>query len=132
MADAALCAIRRYAPDGRHLGDVGRRGERPGEFSGHLHGVRALADGSVIAWDQGLARVSRFHADGRLAGSFQVPSTGIVSGPRSLELDRSGVLHTVASVFRGTPPSMVRRDVWIRMTSEGPETGFLAPSRSAP
>jgi uncharacterized protein (TIGR03663 family) len=59
VADTGTNRIRRYAPDGTHLGDLGRRGKQIGEFE-EPTGVAVGADGSVYVADAGNARIQRF------------------------------------------------------------------------
>jgi uncharacterized protein (TIGR03663 family) len=61
VADTGTHRIRRYAPDGAHIGDAGRRGKAAGEFE-EPTGVAVGADGSIFVADTGNARIQKFDA----------------------------------------------------------------------
>ena len=61
VADTGTHRIRRYAPDGTHLGDAGRPGRGVGEFD-EPTGVAVGSDGSVYVADAGNARIQKFDA----------------------------------------------------------------------
>jgi DNA-binding beta-propeller fold protein YncE len=61
VADTGTHRIRRYAPDGTHLGDAGRQGRGVGEFD-EPTGVAVGGDGSVYVADAGNARIQKFDA----------------------------------------------------------------------
>lgn len=59
--------LRRWAPDGRPDGRIGRQGEGPGEFQ-RPFGLGAFGD-SIWVFDLGAYRVSYFDAEGALLGT---------------------------------------------------------------
>jgi hypothetical protein len=65
VADGGSQRIRLYDPQGRHLRDLGGRGEGPGEF-GSLSLVRPFRGDSIAAWDARQKRLTVFDATGGL------------------------------------------------------------------
>ena len=59
VADRQGPIVRKYDPTGKHLFDVGRRGEGPGEY-GSVDGLGVSHDGRLILYDGRNARLSRF------------------------------------------------------------------------
>jgi len=70
VANEGTQEIRRFDPEGAHLGTVGRRGEGPGEFTG-LSTIFPMPGDSVAAWDARQRRMSVFDLEGELGRSFQ-------------------------------------------------------------
>ena len=68
VADNGAGEIRLFDAEGGHLRSFGGRGEGPGEFQA-LVGAWPLADGSVVAADRRLQRLSRFDSQGALLGT---------------------------------------------------------------
>ena len=71
VADTGTHRIRRYAPDGTHLGDFGRRGKEAGEFE-EPTGVAVGPDGSVYVAEAGNARIQKFDAAYQFAAAWPV------------------------------------------------------------
>ena len=71
VADTGTHRIRRYAPDGRHLGDLGRRGKELGELE-EPTGVAAGPDGAIYIADAGNARIQKFDASFNLVGMWPI------------------------------------------------------------
>ena len=96
IGDNHLGAIRRFDTDGTYLGQVGRKGEGPGEF-GYPSEIRVLPDGLVAVRDTGLKRVSLFEQTGEFLHSFRFP----VQGYSALRVDMEGNLYLfgATSVF---------------------------------
>ncbi|MDE2751704.1 MAG: 6-bladed beta-propeller [Gemmatimonadota bacterium] len=68
VADNGAGEIRIFDAEGNHLRSFGGRGEGPGEFQA-LVGAWPLADGSIVAADRRLQRITRFDAEGSLLGT---------------------------------------------------------------
>jgi hypothetical protein len=116
VADAMLYKLRRYSASGVYLGDIGRRGEGPGEFS-YLTGLRLTPDGTVIAWDPNLKRISRFRQDGSYLDAIHVrENRGILAGrDQYLEVDQAGNFYVGSPHFVDGLPT----HVWIRIKPNG-------------
>ena len=69
--------LKYFGPDGELRRAVGGRGEGPGEFRSLVQFWRLPGD-TVVAYDRGLRRVSRWSADGELLGSVSLSSTGFI------------------------------------------------------
>lgn len=59
--------VRRWSPDGRHLQDIGRAGEGPGEFD--TPASMGFFGDSLWVWDRRLYRATWFDADGNVLGT---------------------------------------------------------------
>lgn len=71
--------VRWYGPDGKKLGDFGRRGEGPGEFRSPLQGGRA--GDTLWTLDRQLGRLTMVRPGAfPLRGFFSIPSPGEVEG----------------------------------------------------
>ena len=79
VADNGTGEIRVFDTEGRHLRTFGGRGEGPGEFQ-LLVGAWLLPDGSVVAADRRLQRITRFDAQGTLLGA------GTLTGVESMDI----------------------------------------------
>ncbi len=77
--DRQVPALRRFSKSGEFLGDIGRDGQGPGEYSARPTGLMVDRDGRVILSDPDNARISAYSGDGHFLGSL-----GQVSGLRSL------------------------------------------------
>lgn len=77
--------LRFYGPDGRHIRDVGRRGEGPSEF-GFLSDVWLREGDTLAVLDSGRRRVALFDSAGQYAGgrSFSSEISGDVPPGRNL------------------------------------------------
>ena len=118
IGDNHLNAIRRFDESGAFLGQVGRKGEGPGEFA-YPGNIRLLSDNSVAVWDAGRIRVSRFDTSGVFLDSFRPPTIMIGSLiHEELEADSAGYLYVLGS----TSPindSEPRRMLWIKLEPSG-------------
>lgn len=74
VADAQMGEIRIFEASGTHLRTIGASGEGPGEFRA-LAGAWPAAEGTIVAVDQRLDRITRFGPDGELltTATFQGP-----------------------------------------------------------
>jgi hypothetical protein len=117
LADRTLGAVRRFSHAGEPLGEVGRRGQGPGEF-GFLSGVRLLPDGRVAVFDQPNRRVDLFDTQGQLTGVLRTPpsSTG---GTHAIEVDAAG--HLYVEILGSPDPSRQSPPVfyWLRLSASG-------------
>ena len=71
VADTGTNRIRRYAPDGAHLGDFGRRGKEAGEFE-EPTGIAVGPDGAIYVAEAGNARIQKFDASGRFLSAWPI------------------------------------------------------------
>ena len=130
IGDRHLSAIRRFDPDGVYLGQVGREGEGPGEFSYPLS-IRVLPDGTVAVWDDGAVRVSLFTQEGEFLHSFR-PETFMINSAllEEFETDPAGNLYVIAM---SDAFSESRRTFWIKTTPDGQvlDSVFLSGSSSS-
>ena len=101
VADDQALEIRIFDSDGDYLRSLGREGEAPGEFL-TLRGAWPLADGSILALDTRLDRITRFGADG---GEI---STATLSSPDDLlvlPIGLGGAAAVLSSATSFTVPS---------------------------
>ncbi|MGD8331901.1 MAG: 6-bladed beta-propeller, partial [Acidobacteriota bacterium] len=74
VADDQPDVVRTYDAEGNYLGDVGRAGQGPGEYT-RINGLEVLPDGRLLTWDVSNQRVSIFSASGEYQGSFRGESS---------------------------------------------------------
>lgn len=89
-----------YDADGRRIGEIGRRGDAPGEFN--LPVDAAIApDGMLWVLDAGNFRVQAFDAQGGFVRQFGSAGNGFgqFGRPRGLAIDRDGLLHVSDASF---------------------------------
>src|SRR5687767_4290998 len=91
VADRQRAAVRRYSATGEHLGDVGRRGQGPGEFT-YIAEMRLLPGGRVAVLDPFNRRIHVFGPDGRFLSAMPSP-VGVAGGQESMEVDTAGRLY---------------------------------------
>ena len=120
VADLQAATIRRYAPNGRHLDDIGREGDGPGEFR-NLISLDRLPHGRIVAWDA-TRYVTVFDVDGEYVERF--PALGSLMWARDVFLaDTTGGVWVYGNVARD--PS-----VWRRYPAGGGEPSVVpVPSR---
>ena len=75
VADTGTNRIRRYTPDGTHLGDFGRRGKEAGEFD-EPTGIAVGPDGSIYVAEGGNARIQKFDASGKFIAAWPIEDWG--------------------------------------------------------
>lgn len=92
--DRQVPIIRKYAPDGRHIMNIGREGGGPGEYR-RPEALSMLPDGRLAVRDPGNARFQLFTADGAPAGEWPLPSGGGFSTSRKSYIDADGNLYTM-------------------------------------
>ena len=71
VADTGTNRIRRYTPDGAHLGDFGRRGKEAGEFQDPT-GIAVGSDGAIYVAEAGNARIQKFDVSGRSLATWPI------------------------------------------------------------
>ncbi len=80
VADAGRKSIHRFDTSGKYLGSTGREGKGPGEFD-DLLSMRACSDGTLLAFDFALNRISMFDIKGAYVRAITPPrgeGTGII------------------------------------------------------
>lgn len=117
VTDQQVPAIRRFAPGGAYVGDVGRRGEGPGEFQS-IEGLDILPNGRVAVWDPRQARATLFEADGEYSTHFEVGSAAIRYVRKSLVVDTAGRLWIWGRMRRRSADDP-ERALWRRYAADG-------------
>ena len=110
VVDELALEIRVFDASGAHLLTFGGEGDGPEEFGGPPF-VKAVGNDTIVTWDGGHARLSRFSSDGRLLD--QVPmrealgSLGVLPFRNGLvwEIDRTG--HCSRPGLSGRPAARV-------------------------
>jgi hypothetical protein len=129
VADIQVPVVRRYSPEGDYLGDVGKRGQGPGEYL-QVTGLETLPDGRLAVWDPMNRRVSLFHPDGSFAESFRVEAG--FRGPDPFEVDVEGRLYVKDAEWVGEPRRP--RPFWLRFAADGEllDTVPIPPENGSP
>lgn len=118
IADVQGPIIRHYDAEGRHLGDVGRAGQGPGEYSSVV-GMAVAPTGELVVYDVSNARISWFLPDRAFNDSQGVPggvgsSSGLVLGE-----DGSAFVRLVPEAgFRESAEDGLAAD-WARIGRDG-------------
>jgi hypothetical protein len=94
VVDAQVPAIRRFAPDGRYVGDIGREGSGPGEYK-RPASIRILPDDRIVLRDEGTGRINVYAPDGEPLTTWRHPSGGSFSTSRPLYVDTAGNTYTM-------------------------------------
>lgn len=89
VGDGASAELRLFQPDGTHWKTMGGSGEGPGEFR-RLRLLGPFRGDSVACWDDGLARLTVFDAEGNLAR--MVPMPAMEAAPRAHKVFWDGTL----------------------------------------
>jgi hypothetical protein len=99
VADAIGPRLLAFSPKGEYEGEVGGRGEGPGEFES-IAGIGTLPDGDTAVWDPQLFRVTVFDASGNTKSTFS--ASGIVApGDEMFRTDTAGSVWILGRVGRG-------------------------------
>ena len=123
VADALATSVKVYAPDGKLLRTIGRRGREPGELLS-LQAIALTPAGDLLASDPQSRRIHRFSPDGKLA-AFHDLGRDLPAAPGELHaLPEGGVLAT------GPVPSLERPRNFGRRPAPGPLLHLLDPAVS--
>ena len=132
LYDAQVPIIRLFAADGRHAGDIGGRGEGPGEYL-RVTGLRFLPSGEIAAWDLAQQRITVYDAAGAYLRTHSV-CCGIAA-PESFRVDDTGHYYVKAALISSTGgrPSGQWPRAYLRVTPEGELADTLrVPYEEAP
>ena len=111
-----------FEPDGTYRGEIGRRGEGPGEFRS-LTGLGMHGD-TLWAGDAMSGRVTRFRPDGSLLEIITPPpSVRGVPNLLTLAVDGSVVGNPLSMMRPGSSSSLPRTVWWVWSRAEGSEAG---------
>ncbi|MGE0442728.1 MAG: 6-bladed beta-propeller [Gemmatimonadales bacterium] len=113
-----------FAPDGKLLRRVGRRGGGPGEFQSS-NGMEPRADGGIVVLDAQNARISFLDSAGALETSWRVPAG--FSTTRGLERDAEGTLYLRRPVTDPAPGDILGRMGLVRLKPGGDFADSLVP-----
>ena len=128
VADAFTFEIRVFAPDGRFLRRLSRKGQGPGEIEG-MHGTAWLRGDTMVVMDYGNARLSLLTAMGEAVGQW--PWLRLTGSGRFLFNGGADEVyaHTLARPRSGEERS---RSAWVRYTVEGPQDTLDIPTFDPP
>ena len=93
LVDTQVPAVRRYAPDGTYLGDLGREGGGPGEYL-RPSSIVILPDGRILVRDPGNGRINVYGPDGESLTSWRLPAGGTFRTSRRMYTDTEGNTYT--------------------------------------
>ena len=118
VVDGQVPIIRRYSADGEFMGNLGRRGQGPGEYT-YIVALSSLNDGRTGVVDASNARVTHFDGEGEVAHTFPIQ-------PRAFGQDNrfdpaTGHLYTIVGPEEGgfvEGPNQSIGD-WARVDPEG-------------
>lgn len=116
IVDTQVPVIRTYDTDGAYLGDIGRKGQGPGEYL-TVAAMTVLGDGRLMIWDEGNQRVSWFDATGTFLDSRPLRAGGQYD---TFVIARDGTVYT--RVGGGRPPAADPIEIvgdWSRIDPNG-------------
>jgi hypothetical protein len=122
--DTPSNAIFLFAPDGKLIRRVGRRGGGPGEFFNN-GGMTALPDTGIAQWDARNARISFLTSAGDFRTSWRTP-VGFWTG-HGLLSDRDGTLRLRRPVGKASGSEVLGRMGLASPTADGALTDSVAP-----
>ncbi len=122
--DEPSSSIFLFAPEGRLIRRIGRRGSGPGEFIWD-NGMAALLDTGVAVWDSRNARISFFASNGDFRTSWRTP-TGF-SSSNALLADGDGTLHLRRPVGKRSEREILGRMGLARPQPDGSLADSIAP-----
>jgi hypothetical protein len=123
IADIQVPIVRAYDADGKHIGDVGGRGQGPGEYLS-IGAMTVLDDGRLLVWDEGNRRVNWFDQSGAHLDSRPLMSHGSYE---SFVIAGDGTIYTRVEGGRPRPADPIEVvGYWTRVTPDG-ETERLRP-----
>ncbi|GAB3660435.1 6-bladed beta-propeller [Ramlibacter alkalitolerans] len=117
---------------GKHLSDIGTRGEGPGQFNLPRDAVVG-ADGLLYVVDGGNFRVQVFDADGKFVKTFGTigRQSGQFARPKEIAADRDGNIYVIDTAFGNfqifNPQGELLLNVGGRSNVDGPAR-FMLPS----
>lgn len=115
VVDSQVPVIRRYDPEGRYLGDVGRGGQGPGEYGDRVEGIQPYPGGRMAIYDPRNARITVYDTSGAYVESHPVQA-GLYTAD-VFSVDRAG--HFLVKASGPRPESGDTPLVWIRHASGG-------------
>ncbi len=110
VLDGPADVVRRFDPNGQHLGNVGGSGSGPGEFTSPMD-IFAMPDERIATWDSEKRRVTLFFSDGTLSTSFNVEEAATPAMRPALRVDSSLRFYILSTDFKS--------EFWIRTNLEG-------------
>lgn len=131
VADAQVSAVRVFNADGDYEGDLGSRGEGPGEFTA-VRGLAALPGGGVAVWHE-MDQLSVFDSTGRFVDRFSMRFSSIAGGPGpSVVADTAGHVFVRTTAGRPLPEApFIIRYAWVHYTTQGEFIdSIIAPERA--
>lgn len=135
VANSGSGELRFFDETGRHLFNVGRKGEGPGEF-GFLGKTWRLAGDSIATFDMALNRVSVFTAEGDFVRSLRLEAKEGMGIPSPDAQLADGSLLVISGTGSWGPDDLglLERSSWIlsRYSSEGHFLNILATFPSSP
>ena len=102
VLDAQVPVVRMYDMDGNHLGDFGRGGQGPGEFSGWVMQLGAAPDGRVFV--QTVSKIEVFSVEGELLETRTFESGFTISTGNPMTVSAKGVPYVSNILESGGPP----------------------------
>ncbi|MEZ4455428.1 MAG: 6-bladed beta-propeller [Gemmatimonadales bacterium] len=122
--DRPSASIFLFAPDGKLLRRVGRRGGGPGELQ-TSNGMVPRDDGGIAILDARNARISFFDSTGTFETSWRTPAGFFTS--RGLESDEAGSLYLRRPVTDPRPGEILGRMGLVRLRPGGDFADSLLP-----
>ncbi len=118
VLDSSTKTVRSYTYAGEYVGDVGRRGEGPGEYTQPM-GLAIAPDGRLFVHDAGRRRVSIYSSHGVFLDSYFLPYDGLAQ----LVVSRASVVYGPILVDPAEPYARMARG----MLAHGPDGAVGSP-----